>query len=438
MSRRELERVEVMGRVAQRDLKLNDAAAVLQLSYRQSKRVWRRYREEGGEGLKHGNAGRRSNRGKPMKLRRRILNLMQKKYSGSEQERFGPTLAAEHLAEEDGLVIDHETLRRWMLEAGLWSRQRQRKKPYQRRERKPHFGELVQLDGSFHDWLERRGPRGCLMDMVDDATSDTQARLGKEETIWAAAGVLRVWIEKYGVPSALYTDWKNVYKRKATPAEQLRGEVPVTQFGRMCQKLGIRIIAASSPQAKGRVERQHGVHQDRLIKKLRRKGIASYAAANQYLEQEYLPQHNRRFARAAAQPEDYHRRKPSARELRQIFRLETERTIGNDWVIRHGGRCLQLQPGRSHYGPTRSKALVCEWEDGTMEVHYRGEKIAFSTLPEPIQRPSAPPPLAVRAVAIRKPKPDHPWRQAYSSPKPPVPGSALAAPLVGLRPSASP
>jgi hypothetical protein len=294
-----------------------------------------------------------------------------------------PPLAAEHLAEEDGLVIDHETLRRWMLEAGLWSRQRKRKQPCQRRERKLHFGELVQVDGSFHDWLEERGPRGCLMDTVDDATSDTQARLGKEETLWAAAGVLRVWIAKYGVPRALYTDWKNVYKRKATPGEQLRGVVPMTQFGRMCQKLRIRIIAASTPQAKGRVERVHGVHQDRLIKKMRRKGIASYEAANQYLEQEYLPQHNRRFTRAAAEAEDYHRRRPSARELRQIFRLETARTLGNDWVIRHGGRCLQLQPGRRHYGPTRSKALVCEWEDGTLEVHYRGEKMAFTELREP-------------------------------------------------------
>src|SRR4029077_9686500 len=134
----------------------------------------------------------------------------------------------------------------------------------------------------------------------------------------------------------------NVYKRKATQAEQLRGEVPVTQFGRMCEKLGIRIIAASSPQAKGRVERNHGVHQDRLVRKLRRKQIAGYEAANQYLEQEYLPQHNRRFAGAAAQPEDYPGSRPSPRALRQIFRLETERTIGNDWVIRHGGRCWQL------------------------------------------------------------------------------------------------
>src|ERR1700719_2851148 len=319
MSSRELERVGVMGRVDSGALKLKDAAAMLELSYRQVKRLWRRYRQVGGKGLQHGNAGRPSNRSKPLKLRRRVLNLIKKKYSGSEEERFGPTLAAEHLAEEDGIAIDHETLRGWMLAEGLWSRQRKRKKPCQRRERKAHFGELVQLDGSFHDWLEGRGPRGCLMNMVDDATSATQARLGKEETIWAAAGVLRVWIEKYGVPRALYTDWKNVYKRKATPAEQLRGKVPVTQFGRMCQKLGIRIIAASTPQAKGRVERNHGTHQDRLIKKLRRKGIDSYEAANEYLEKEYLPAHNRRFAVPAAQPEDYHGRKPTTRGLREIF-----------------------------------------------------------------------------------------------------------------------
>src|SRR6059058_4563433 len=272
-----------MGRVGSGDLKLSDAAVMLELSYRQTKRLWRRYRQVGSPGLKHGNAGRPSNRSKGLKLRRRVLNLIRKKYSGSEEERFGPTLAAEHLSQEDGIVLDHETLRLWMLQEGLWSRQRKRKKHCQRRERKAHFGELVQLDGSFHDWLEGRGPRGCLMDMVDDATSRIEARLGKEETIWAAVAVLRAWIRKYGVPRALYTDWKNVYKRKATPAEQLRGQVPLTQFGRMCQKLGIRIIAASTPQAKGRVERVHGVHQDRLIKKLRRQGIASYEAANPYL-----------------------------------------------------------------------------------------------------------------------------------------------------------
>ena len=429
MSSCELERVEVMGRVASGDLKLTDASVMLELSYRHAKRLWRCYRQVGRKGLKHGNAGRPSNRGKPMKFRRRVLNLIKKKYSGSEEERFGPTLAAEHLAEEDGIVMDHETLRRWMWAERLWSRQRKRKKHCPRRERKSHFGELVQLDGSFHDWLEGRGPGGCLMDMVDDARSRTQARLGKEETIWAAAGVLRAWIEKYGVPRALYTDWKNVYKRKATPAEQLRGEVPVTQFGRMCQKLGIRIIAASSPQAKGRVERNHGVHQDRLVKKLRRKQIARYEAANQYLEQEYLPQHNRRFAQAAAEAEDYHGRRPSRSELQRIFRLETQRRIGNDWVVRHHGRFLQLQPKHRHYGPTQAKALVCEWEDGTREVYYRGERLAFQELAEPPSKArvedSAKDTVAVPSFAkAHKPSQDHPWRRGYSTMKPNWPAKA--------------
>lgn len=307
MSTRELERVERMGRVGSGELKLKDAAAMLQLSYRQVKRLWRRYRAAGSGGLQHGNAGRASHRSKPAKFRRQVVKLIQQKYSGSEEERFRPTLAAEHLCEEDGMVIDHETLRRWMLAEGLWSRQRKRQKHGQRRERKSHFGELVQLDGSFHAWLEGRGPRGCLMHMVDDATNESLARMGKEETIWAAAGVLRAWMEKHGVPRALYTDWKNLYKRKATPAEQLRGIVPLRQFGRMCQKLEIGVIAASSPQAKGRVERIHGVHQDRFIKKLRRKKSASYQAANEYLEREYLREHNRRFAREAVKPENYHR-----------------------------------------------------------------------------------------------------------------------------------
>src|SRR6266478_6381632 len=438
MSTGELERVEVMGRVAKEKLKLTDAAAMLQLSYRQTKRLWRRYRQVGSQGLKHGNAGRPSNRSKPLKLRRRVLHLIKKKYSGLEEERFGPTLAAEHLAEEDGIVMDHETLRRWMLAERLWSRQRKRKKHCQRRERKPHFGELVQLGGSFHDWLEGRGPGGCLMNMVDDATGTTEARMGKEETIWAAVGVLRSWIENYGVPRALYTDWKNVYKRKATSGEQLRGEVAVTQFGRMCQKLGIRIIAASSPQAKGRVERNHGTHQDRLIKKMRRKQIASYQTANQYLEQEYLPQHNRRFAREAAQAEDYHGRHPRARQLHEIFRLETERTISNDWVIRHEGRWMQLHPRQRRYGPTQSKALVCEWEQGTIQVYYRGERIAFSELKEPLQKAVAPRRPATRATVTKRPPTEHPWRQRYQTMKPWSAKPTLAATLAGMRPYASP
>lgn len=263
MSHEERKRAEVMARVKKGDLGLRSAAEMLGISYRQTKRIWKRYRKLGAKGLVHGSVGKKSNRAKPKKLRDRALHLVRQKYSGEAGERFGPTLAAEHLASEDGLQVDAETLRRWMLTEGLWSRERKRKVHRKRRERKAHFGELVQMDGSFEDWLEGRGPYGCLMNLVDDATSTTLCRLGEQETIWAAAGVLRAWIEAYGVPLALYTDWKNVYVREPTTQELLRGDTPVTQFGAMCGRLGIRIIAANSAQAKGRVERNHGTHQDR-------------------------------------------------------------------------------------------------------------------------------------------------------------------------------
>jgi hypothetical protein len=308
------------------------------------------------------------------------MKLVREKYGEGEGERFGPTLAAEHLASEDGLRIDAETLRRWMLEEGLWSRQRKRKAYRQRRERRRHFGELVQMDGSFHDWLEGRGPGGCMMNMTDDATSAVELRLGEEETIWAAANILRAWIEHYGVPQALYVDWKNVYKRAPTAREQLRGEEPVTQFGRMCEKLGIKIIAAGSPQAKGRIERNHGTHQDRLIKKMRRKKVGRHEAANEYLQQEYLPEHNERFRCVAAEAEDYHRRAPSAAELWEVFRLETERVIGNDWVVRYDNRLFQVQAQSRKWAPAQGKVVVCEWQDGTVEIEYRGQKLPWKEI----------------------------------------------------------
>lgn len=391
MSTKELRRVEVFGRVRGEGLCLVDAAEMLSLSYRQTKRLWRRYRLEGAMGLQHRSAGRSSHRAKPLAFREQVLSLIREKYSGGPGEpRFGPTLAAEHLAEEDGLQLDEETLRRWMLAAGLWMRTRGHPRaPLRRRPRKEHFGELVQLDGSFHAWFEQRGPHGCLMNMVDDATGITHARLGKAETIWAAAGVLRAWIERYGVPLALYTDWKNVYKVVATPKQELRGEEPLTQFGRMCARLGIRILGAHSPQAKGRVERNNGVHQDRLVKKFRRQGIHEEAPANAYLEAHYLPALNRRFAKKPAQPQDYHRACPSRAELEQAFRLETERRVSNDWVVRHNNRYLQLQPARHQRRWRSALALVYESQDGQIEVRLRGETMAFEEISGPPLLPEA-------------------------------------------------
>ena len=236
MSKRELERVEVLARVRSKQLRLVDAGRLMHVCYRQAKRLWKRYGEEGAAGLQHRSAGQASHHARELKFRRKVLQLIREKYGGPVGERFGPTLAAEHLAAEDGLQVDAETLRRWMLAEGLWSRERKRRRHRRRRERKEHFGELVQMDGSFHAWLEERGPEGCLIDMVDDATNQTWAQLGEQETIWAVADALRAWIERYGVPLALYVDWKNLYKRPANAGERKRGEEPVTQFGRCdCQ-----------------------------------------------------------------------------------------------------------------------------------------------------------------------------------------------------------
>src|SRR5208337_1232818 len=242
MSKRELGKVEVLARVKSGDLRVVDAAALLRVSYRQAKRLWKRYGEEGAAGMKHRSAGRRSNRAYTEGLRCKVLRRVRNKYGGEVGERFGPTLAAEHLAAEDGLQVNGETLRRWMLAEGLWSRERRGRRHRRRRERKEHFGELVQMDGSFHPWLEERGTGGCLMDLVDDATNTTWAHLGAEETLWAAADALRAWIERYGVRMALYVDWKNLYERAGQPGEQWRGEEPITHFGRMCEKLGIELI----------------------------------------------------------------------------------------------------------------------------------------------------------------------------------------------------
>lgn len=441
MSKRELRRVEVLARVASEELRLVDAAKVLGLSYRQTKRIWQRYRREGAVGLKHLGAGQASNRAKSKKLRERILGLVRKKYSGAVGERFGPTLAAEHLASEDKLVLHAETLRRWMLAEGLWSRMRKRRPQRRRREARAHFGELLQMDGSFHEWFEQRGPQGCLMNLVDDATATTLGRLGEQETIWTAVGVLRRWIEQHGVPLALYTDWKTVYVKEASEQQRRSGKVPVTQFGRMCEQLGIRIIAANSPQAKGRVERNHGTHQDRLVKKLRRKNIASYEAANEYLEKEYLPEHNQRFAHAAASPQDYHRQKPSPAELQEVFRLETERVIGNDWVVRYQNRFLQVQRHGRHYAPAHGKVAVCEWQDGRLEIRYRGLKLAWEEIdarPQPAQAQR--PPKTAKPYRGTPPTTKHPWKQRYDSMKVwlPVVRRSEPADIAPAFPSATP
>lgn len=406
MNDRETRRSGVLDRVKSENLTQVEAAEILGLSYRQTKRLYRRFLKLGAAGLVHGQVGKRSNHAKAARFRRRVLALVRKHYSGEPGERFGPTLAAEHLAEDHGLAVDAETLRRWMLEEGLWSRARKRQPCRQRRLRRAHFGELVQMDGSFEDWLEERGPRGCLIHMVDDATGTSLATFTREETTWGVADTLRAWVEEYGIPRALYVDWKTVYLVKPTERQKQEGIVPISQVGRMCAKLGIEIIGANSPQAKGRVERGHGTHQDRLIKKMRLKGIATYEKANAFLAGSYLQQHNSKYAVTAREKADFHLAVVARLDLNQAFCLEEERTVSHDWVVQYGKRWLQIGAEQKKLVGVGSKVAVREHRDGALTLVQSGVVLRWHELTE---RPKAATPASKRRVVTR-PKPDHPWR----------------------------
>jgi transposase len=438
MSDREFARAAVLRRVTAGELSITDATPLLQVSYRQAKRLVQRYRREGRKGLVHRGLGRRSNHAVPAAHRDAVLALVRTHYSGAiargPGQRLGPTLAAEHLWTDHGVLVPVTTLTRWMREAGLWSRARRGKPRHQRRARKEHFGELVQLDGSFHDWFEGRGPRACAMTMIDDATNTTLLQFSAEETTWAAAELLQAWIMAYGVPAALYADWKNVYQRAPTNNELARGETPLTQFGRMCTKLGITLIGAASPQAKGRVERGHGTHQDRLIKKLRLHGISDVAAANAYLAAAYLPAHNARFALPPASAIDHHhprdrRRWPDA----DVFCLETSRVIGNDFVVQYQHRALQLDRRIRGRVAAGTRVVVRERRDGTLRVIHTAPDgreralawtpaVARRVKPQPLASRPSPAPGAAAAPATSAaesprrggPGPNHPWRQQHA------------------------
>jgi hypothetical protein len=258
MSSKERARLRIMGLIENKSIDLKQASELLSISYRQMKRIWSQYRTEGENGLVHKSRGRVSNRRKEPGIKEAVRSLYREKYEG-----FGPTLAAEKLM-KDGHQVNKETLRQWLLEEGLWERRRKRKQHRNRRMRKLHFGELMQMDGSFHSWFGEGYRKDCLMNMVDDATGTTMSQMAEEETTEAALRLLWRWIEKYGIPMALYCDRKSVYMtdREPTIEEQLAGKVPMSQFGRVCERLGIEIITAYSSQAKGRVERNHGVYQD--------------------------------------------------------------------------------------------------------------------------------------------------------------------------------
>lgn len=398
-------------RVAAGELSSREGGEIIGLGGRQVKRLVRRYKVSGARGLAHGSCGRPSNHSRSVPERERVLGLIRERYGGVAEtgpgQRFGPTLLSEHLAEDEGLEIPVSTLTDWMKSQGLWSRRRRRKRHLRRRDRKEHFGELVQLDGSFHDWLEGRGPVGCMMTMTDDATSTMMARLGGQETFWDAVALLRAWIAKYGVPRALYTDWKTLYH-----SPRPNQSIETTQFGRVCARLGIELIAASSPQAKGRVERSHGTNQDRLVKKLRLRAISTHAAVNEYLEEIYLPAHNARFARRPASGIDYHLPILPSQDSPDTWCVEEKRRISLDGVISFHSKLLllKLRPEM----PLKAWVYVRTVRDGELRVVYRTPAGRELILPwsehKPAERPIESVRLRAPWSAASRPKADHPWR----------------------------
>jgi transposase len=409
MSAKERRRLELMSRVRDKQLTLVQVAEWLELSYRQTKRVWQRYRRDGDAGLVHRLRGRPSSRRIDEATRQRILDCYQRDYHD-----FGPTLAAEQLAKRDGQHLDHETLRRWLIGAGLWQRRRKRQRHRHWRPRKPHVGELVQLDGSEHDWFEGRGPRAVLLVLIDDATNRTYARFYEAEDTRAVFDVFGRYYDRYGLPLALYPDRDSIYcvNPAAAAGEPPDAAVPLTQFGRAMKQLGVALIIAHSPQAKGRVERRHGVFQDRLVKELRLAGIDTLAAANRYLEDTFLPDLNARFTVLPAAAADLHRRLPRGVRLEEVLCWEEPRLVARDWTVRYQGDYWQIDRRHVRLSLVGQRVVVRTLLDGRRQLLYRGQKLVSCQLPARPQPPAAPV-IARRQNAAHphRPATDHPWRQ---------------------------
>jgi len=354
-------------------MSLAEAARRMQVSYRQALRIHARFVSQGDDGLVHRNRGRASNRAKPAAFRDKVVRRYKERY---REHDLGPTLAAEKLAEE-GLHIDHETLRRWLLKEGLWAKGDTGRRHRSRRERRAHSGELVQMDGSHHHWFGQDKGQTCLMNMIDDATGETLALMAEQETTEAAMQLLWRWIEKYGIPQALYTDRKNVYitDREPTLEEQLAGRKPLTQFGEACHKLGIVIIPATSPQAKGRVERSNGTYQDRFVKELALRRITTIATADKLLYESFCASLNAKFAIAAREELDYHQSLPKGLDLHDVFCFEEHRVVQNDWTVRYHNHYYQILKNNNPLPRPKDKILVRTHLHGGVRLLYKGENL---------------------------------------------------------------
>jgi len=429
MSRRERKRLEAFSRVKLGGMTLVEAGELLGLSYRQTKRSWSRYQSEGDAGLVHRLRGRAPNRHSSEQVRQQSLALYRERYAD-----YGPTLAAECLEKEDGVKVSVTTLRRWLLQAGLLERRRKRRRHRRRRTRREHLGELVQMDGSHHDWFEGRRGGAVLMVMIDDATGRVTARFYENESWASSSDLFQRYARRHGLPRGLYVDQHSIYRPDGEPtgADLLDNCPPETQFGRAMRELDVELILARSPQAKGRVERMNGTLQDRLVKALRRAKISDLGAANRFLEEEFLAEFNARFEVVAAEAEDWHRPLSAATDLSRIVSIQESRVVAKDWTLRWRNCVMQLPRETAEFIRSGQRVTVCEPLGGVLRV-FAGERevpwtpILAPPLPKPGKRTGP-----TGSSQGQKPAANHPWRghrtiSASSEPTAPPPVGAKRA-----------
>jgi len=397
---KELRKLYVIRKVLDKEIWQEKASEILSLSSRQIRRIIKRVRLEGDKGVIHKSRGRPSNRRISDEIRKEVIQLYRSEYGD-----FGPTLAAEKLEERQGVKVKEETLRLWLIESGDWKKRRKRRGHRRWRERKHHFGEMVQMDGSHHDWFEGRGAGCVLMGYIDDATGKVFGRFYDYEGTIPAMDSFKGYVKKHGLPMAVYLDRHTTYKSPAQASiqDELSDQRPLSQFERALKELGVEVIHATSAPAKGRVERLFGTLQDRLVKEMRLRGIRTVQEGNAFLKQ-YLPVYNRRFSVRPQERSNLHRPLPLGINLDSILCIQTERTLRNDFTVAHDNKLYQIED-RTH----ASRVRVHKQIDGSIKIFYRGQALRFREIPTRPLRPVKAP-VWVGRTEPHPPPPDHPWR----------------------------
>jgi len=372
MSRQEIDRVSVLRDFGERRITVAQAATRMQLTRRQVFRLAKAFRACGPEALVSRRRGRPSNRRYPERLRSEALGLIREHYAD-----FGPTLAAEKLAERHGLHLARETVRQWMLADGLWTDRQQRLRPvHQPRHRRDCVGELVQIDGSEHGWFEDRGPRCTLLVYIDDATSRLMhLQFVPTESTFDYFQATRAYLEMHGKPIAFYADKHATFRVNKAGAVSGDG---MTQFGRALHQLNIDIICANSSQAKGRVERANQTLQDRLVKELRLAGISTMEAGNAFLPT-FMDEHNRRFAKAPRDERNLHRPLGPTDDLDEVLAWKEERTVSNSLTLQYDKVIFILEPIAITRGLARKRVTVVDYPDGRLAIQHNGVDLPYRT-----------------------------------------------------------